>query len=277
MSPHDLLKSRIYPVDIPYPKDTSEGWTPVRLFFGQTRTMAAIWGHLSVLKKDCWPHPPHRHEQEELLLLLSGEVDIIIPNAPDGQEHRRVRPGEFSYYPANFAHTVKTVSEQPANYLMFKWHGDLKHKGHRLGFCEHQAFDFRAGTEKEILSTRVLFQAQTDFLQGFHCHTSVLSPGQGYEPHADDYDVLIIVLEGEVETLGQRVGPYGVIYYAAGEPHGMRNPGTTAAKYIVFEFHGWPKTRLGRLCHPALVLLHKVTDPVRWRRKLQQLVNRGQG
>jgi hypothetical protein len=28
-----------------------------------------------------------------------------------------------------------------------------------------------------------------------------------------------------------------VILYAAGEPHGMHNPGRTTAKYVVFEFH----------------------------------------
>ena len=47
----------------------------------------------------------------------------------------------------------------------------------------------------------------------------------------------IVVLEGEVETLGKRVGPHGVIFYAAGEPHGMRNAGNVIARYIVFEFH----------------------------------------
>jgi quercetin dioxygenase-like cupin family protein len=74
-------------------------------------------------------------------------------------------------------------------------------------------------------------------LEKLHGHTSTLTPGAGYDPHADPYDVAIIVLEGEVETLGKRVGPHGVIFYAAGEPHGIRNPGYTIARYIVFEFH----------------------------------------
>jgi hypothetical protein len=46
------------------------------------------------------------------------------------------------------------------------------------------------------------------------------------------------VLEGTLETLGTKVGQDSVIFYAAGEPHGMRNVGDVPAVYLVFEFHG---------------------------------------
>jgi redox-sensitive bicupin YhaK (pirin superfamily) len=64
-----------------------------------------------------------------------------------------------------------------------------------------------------------------------------MQPGAGYAPHVDDYDVAIIVLSGKVETVGQIVKPHGVIYYSAGEPHGLRNVGDSSAQYLVFEFH----------------------------------------
>ena len=74
-----------------------------------------------------------------------------------------------------------------------------------------------------------------------------MEPGAGYAAHEDSYDVAIIVLEGEVETLGKRAKPFDVIFYAEGEPHGMENPGDKVAKYIVFEFHGRRNERLRRL------------------------------
>ncbi len=46
-----------------------------------------------------------------------------------------------------------------------------------------------------------------------------------------------------METLGEQVGPNGVIFYAAGEPHGMKNVGDGPAVYLVFEFHGRHSTR----------------------------------
>ena len=268
----ESIKSQVIDVTIPYPREIEEGWLPVKLCFGQTASMAALWGHLSVLRTGFWPHSPHKHEQEEILLLISGEADIIIPNAPDGKENRPIRPGDLSYYPANFAHTVKTTSQDPANYLMFKWHGDVKRGGERMRFSEYRVFDpTDTPSSANGFHPKMIFQGQTDFLSRFSCHTSVLAPGAGYEPHADDYDVVIVVLAGEVETLGRRVKPHGVIFYAAGEPHGMRNPGDVPARYVVFEFQGWPNSALARRFWPLIRLWAKIKDPERWQRKFKQI------
>jgi hypothetical protein len=64
-----------------------------------------------------------------------------------------------------------------------------------------------------------------------------MAPGAGYEPHIDSFDVAIIILDGELESVGQTLTPLGVFFYAAGEPHGARNPGAGVACYVVFEFH----------------------------------------
>lgn len=71
-----------------------------------------------------------------------------------------------------------------------------------------------------------------------HAHLTCLHPGAGYPEHDDPYDVAMLTFDGTVETLGQEVGPYSVIFFAAGEPHGMKNVGTSPAVYLVFEFHG---------------------------------------
>ena len=80
-----------------------------------------------------------------------------------------------------------------------------------------------------------LFKLATPSLSRFASHVTVLQPGAGYEPHADPYDVAILLLEGEVETLDRRVGAPTFIYYGAGELHGLRNVGTSPARYLVFE------------------------------------------
>ena len=41
-----------------------------------------------------------------------------------------------------------------------------------------------------------------------------------------------------IRTLRREAGSGSLIYYPAGEMHGMRNIGDEPARYTVFEFHG---------------------------------------
>jgi hypothetical protein len=67
-----------------------------------------------------------------------------------------------------------------------------------------------------------------------------MQPGAGYDAHRDRYDVAILLLKGEVETLGKKLDPFSAVYYSAGEIHGLKNTGDTPAYYLVFEFHPGP-------------------------------------
>ncbi|KUG15817.1 hypothetical protein ASZ90_014519 [hydrocarbon metagenome] len=49
---------------------------------------------------------------------------------------------------------------------------------------------------------------------------------------------MIVSITGILKTLGQTAKSRSVIFYAAGEPHGMINGGQSTARYLVFEFHG---------------------------------------
>lgn len=236
----NVLPSKIYPLIVPLELDFGKAWKPYPLFKGATIGTEYFSCHASVLVKGHIPHPPHTHKEEEILMVLKGEADVILPkiNTPEGDNRIRLKSGQFVYYPAGFPHTLEAVSEAP-NYLMFKWYAPLCMREEKLNFGQFNALDsFHETESKAGFHSQLIFQGKTGCLNKLHCHISTLSPGAGYKPHVDAYDVAIIVLEGEVETLGKRVGPYSVIFYAAGEPHGMSNPTNVKAKYIVFEFHG---------------------------------------
>jgi uncharacterized cupin superfamily protein len=215
--------------------------------------------------------------------VLEGEVDVILPDTADargGNDRHRLKRGQFVYYPSNFAHTLETVSEQPANYMMFKWDTDSREPGGAAAAMKFGRFDALDSTQHPEVGAGFrlghLLDGPTECLRKLQAHVSTLLPGAGYPPHVDAYDVAIIVLEGEVETLGQRVAPHGVIFYAAGESHGLRNPGSTPARYLVLEFHGSRTAMKHALPNPPS-LFTKVTDPQRWKRKLQQFARRLRG
>lgn len=238
----ELVRCGIHPLAVPLAPDERKGWKPYPLFRGRTRNCSWFSCHASVLTGGNRPHPPHTHEEEELLLLLAGEADLVLPRrAESGDGERlRLRPGQFVYYPPLFPHTLEAVGDQPANYLMFKWScRERGPAGDRLSFGHFEPAKppVKEGRRNGFHS-QVLFQGPTPYLRKLHCHATVLEPGGGYEPHVDRHDVAILMLEGECETLGQRLRPHGVAFYGAGESHGMRNPTDTNVYYVVFEFHG---------------------------------------
>jgi quercetin dioxygenase-like cupin family protein len=235
-------------IPLPLADDPVKLWRAYPQFRGQTRTLDEMSCHISVLSAGHHPHPPHIHPEEELLVVLDGEVEVELADDPRGAGSRRhgLRPGMFSYYPTTQHHTIHNAGTSPATYLMFKWRGGIADMGEPL---PASIFEYdRAGLPPgpRPMQMRLLFQQATSCLGKLHAHLTTLQPGAGYEAHADAYDVAIILLSGEVETIGERVRPLGLIFYSAGELHGMKNVGTTPAVYLVFEFHGHAVVALKR-------------------------------
>jgi len=253
------LTSRIHPLRLPFELDEKTGWKPYPAFKGSTADLPSLSCHASVLAPDHSPHPPHTHIEEELLLLLAGEAELELPD----RGSLPLRPGEFVYYPTGFAHSLRTTSTEPATYVMLKWRGEPSSSAAPLPFGHYETTG----------EPRVLIDGATRHLRRLQAHVTVLDPGEGYDPHVDSYDVAIVVLDGEVETIGGRAAPYDAIFYRAGEPHGMRSVGTRAARYVVFEFHG--RTSLASAAPGRIrATLEELVTPRHWKRRLKSILGR---
>jgi mannose-6-phosphate isomerase-like protein (cupin superfamily) len=269
----------------PLPLDESEPakpWHPLPAFRGPTRSLADMSCHASVLVGGHVPHPPHQHIEEEILIVLHGEVELTIPNGPSDPSPRleRLRPGSFVYYPAWQWHTIRNPGTSRVGYLMFKWQSPLRPGNGQLGTQVIRLEDVSLPEAAPAFWQQRLMEGPTGCLGKLHVHVTVLAPGAGYEPHRDAYDVAIVPISGTVETLGQSVRPTSVIYYGAGESHGMRNIGTDPARYLVFEFHapgvdpvrGFPLHL--RLASAVVRAGKRLARPV-WRRVRRYLPARG--
>ena len=82
------------------------------MFTGTTPDVREMEVHVSALAHDRMPHPPHTHREEELLLMLSGEADLILPQhkGPHGDERFPLKPASSSTTPR----TSRTRCERPA-------------------------------------------------------------------------------------------------------------------------------------------------------------------
>jgi uncharacterized cupin superfamily protein len=256
------LSTHLHQYQLPMPEDPEKGWKPYDPFFAQTASLELLGYHSSVLSPGHCPHPPHRHPEEEFLIVLEGEAEIILADSPQDQAPtvKRLGKHQASYYPAHQHHTIRNVSADPVTYLMLRWRSGAKGSKWPLAT---RTFDLANSPRKRPhhgLSVQALADEPTGLLSKLHIHLSELAPGHGYDPHVDAYDLAMLVLDGEVQTLDTTAGPNSMILIAAGEPHGIFNATDRPAKYLVLELH----TNAGFS-----------RDMPPWLRKSRKLANRG--
>lgn len=89
----------------------------VRQFFSSpTATLENLELHVTTLNPGQSPHPPHRHPNEELIIIQQGTVETLS----NGQ-WKRVGPGSVIFNGSNQLHGLKNVGSTPAVYHVINW------------------------------------------------------------------------------------------------------------------------------------------------------------
>jgi len=84
----------------------------VRSFFKvRTPTLEQLEVHVTTLNPGKAPHPPHRHPNEEMLIIRQGTVEALVNGA-----WKRVGPGSVIFFASNQLHGLRNVGTDPAVY-----------------------------------------------------------------------------------------------------------------------------------------------------------------
>ena len=86
------------------------------LYKGPTATANQLEMHVSTLNPGLASHPPHRHVNEELIILREGECETLS----DGK-WVRVGPGSVVFNASNSLHGFRNVGTTPAVYHVINW------------------------------------------------------------------------------------------------------------------------------------------------------------
>jgi quercetin dioxygenase-like cupin family protein len=253
---------------IELPEATASAVNRRSLLVGPTSLLNSLEIHCSMLAAGQRAHAPHRHSEESLLLGFDGAFEVLASECP-GFEDPRVYPvsrGSLIYQPSYEQHCVGNSGEAAASYLVLAWRGPALETDDPAPATVIAAEPSRP-EDTQSFRRDVLFERPTAYLEKLHVHMSTLQPGAGYAPHVDDYDVVIVLLSGTVETLGRIVTARSLIYYAAGEPHGLRNVGHDVARYAVVEFHAPRRRTRNRDTFPLIVA---ASGPQRAKRRVEE-------
>jgi mannose-6-phosphate isomerase-like protein (cupin superfamily) len=102
--------------------DSVEGSEPVagcRVFThynGPTDQLSGLCAGMAVLDPGATPHPPHRHPEEEFLIIASGTGEIECAG-----ETTAVGPGAVMYCAGNTLHGITNTGKVPLTFYWSKW------------------------------------------------------------------------------------------------------------------------------------------------------------
>jgi quercetin dioxygenase-like cupin family protein len=86
---------------------------------GPTATLDELEMHVTTLNPGEASHPPHKHPNEELIILDQGTVEALING-----EWKRVGTGSVIFNASDVMHSLRNVGDTPATYHVVNWHTD---------------------------------------------------------------------------------------------------------------------------------------------------------
>ena len=94
--------------------------TPVgstrKFFESPTATLELLECHVTTLNPGESSHPPHRHPEEEIVIVREGTVETLVNG-----EWKRSGPGSVIFNASNVEHALRNVGDGPATYHVLMW------------------------------------------------------------------------------------------------------------------------------------------------------------
>jgi quercetin dioxygenase-like cupin family protein len=203
-----------------------------------TPTLSVFECHITTLNPGRASHEPHRHPQEELILIKEGTLEAHING-----KTQRAGPGSVFFYATNDAHAIRNVGDSRATYWVINLATSVTHTpaAHRtsptlpstvVDWAKLPVQTTKSGERRDVL------KGSTVTMESLSCHATTVNAGDAsHAAHRHADDEIVIVKEGTIEATingqSQRAGAGSVLFFASNDLHGMRNAGDTRLTYYV--------------------------------------------
>jgi mannose-6-phosphate isomerase-like protein (cupin superfamily) len=98
------------------PSQPVDGCRVFTHYNGPTDQLSGLCAGMAVLDPGSTPHPPHRHPEEEFLIIASGDGEIECAG-----KITKVGPGAVMYCAGNTLHGITNTGKVPLTFYWSKW------------------------------------------------------------------------------------------------------------------------------------------------------------
>ena len=203
-----------------------------------TPTLSVFECHITTLNPGRASHEPHRHPQEELILVKEGTLEVHING-----KTQNAGPGSVFFYASNDAHAVRNVGDTRATYWVINLATPVTHTPAAYNPSPTRSSVVVDWAKLPVQTTKTgerrdVLKGSTVTMENLSCHATTVNVGDAsHAAHRHADDEIIIVKEGTIETTingeSQRAGAGSVLLFASNDLHGMRNAGDTRLTYYV--------------------------------------------
>jgi XRE family transcriptional regulator, regulator of sulfur utilization len=90
-----------------------------RFFYGKNHIGFNLEMHETILGPGTATHAPHKHEHEEIVIVMDGKVESYLDGVTEVAE-----PGSVFYYGSNQMHSARNAGTVPCRYLVLELRGN---------------------------------------------------------------------------------------------------------------------------------------------------------
>jgi quercetin dioxygenase-like cupin family protein len=203
-----------------------------------TSTLSVFECHITTLNPGRVSHDPHRHAQEELILVKEGTLEVHING-----KTQNAGPGSVFFYASNDAHAVRNVGNTRATYWVINLATPVTHTPAAHNKSPTRPSGVFDWTTLTVVPTKTgerrdVLKGSTPTMDSLTCHVTTVNVGDAsHGAHRHPDDEIVIVKEGTMEVAingqTQRASAGSVVLFASNDLHGMRNAGDTKLSYYV--------------------------------------------
>lgn len=78
-------------------------------------TFSSFESHVTTLRAGEWAHDPHRHADEEVVIVKEGTLEVVIEG-----KTQRAPTGSMLFFASNDLHGIKNVGDSQATYYVIR-------------------------------------------------------------------------------------------------------------------------------------------------------------
>lgn len=232
------IDSKVYVwADLPVVKKGASAQRPI--LEGNTTDFSHLEVHATTLPPHQAPHPAHKHDDEELIIIKEGKLTITI----EGQT-KTLGAGSIALIMPGDVHGFDNTEEAPATYYVMRYTSrkpvDLN-RGRKAGgsfWIDWNEVPFQPHDKGGI---RRMFDRSTAMTNRFEMHVTTLREGLwSHAPHTHRAAEILLMIDNKAqESINGTLYPSAkgdLIFLESNVPHALQNLSQGNCMYFAFQF-----------------------------------------